>query len=85
MAIDANAHGIMLPLSKSTGLISILHRLHHKYELFFVYNISYEDIINNVGYVNNYQDSTGKEIILFGKRDIRTITNVLSAGMINVR
>ena len=81
VAIDASLTGYHASRYQSNGInISISPRLRASDRLFFVYNISYEDIINNVGYVNNYQDSTGKEIILFGKRDIRTITNILSAN-----
>jgi hypothetical protein len=50
--------------------------------LFFTYMFTYEDIENNVGYVIDSMDTSGNEVILFGKRDIQNITNVLQGNFI---
>jgi hypothetical protein len=81
VAVDVNLNGYHASENQSNGIeIRVSPRLRASDRLFFVYDISYQNILNNIGYVNNYPDSTGQKIILFGMRDIKTITNVLSAN-----
>ncbi len=47
--------------------------------LTFSYNLSYELLMNNVGYATDSLDVNDNPVIIFGKRDIQTITNTLSA------
>jgi hypothetical protein len=85
IALDVWTGGYMASKYNSYGLaFNIGPRFRASDKLFFTYLLSYENILNNVGYVTNYQDSICMEIIIFGKRDIQTITNVLRANyMIN--
>jgi hypothetical protein len=81
LAIDGNLAAYHASRYHSNGFSAeIAPRFRATDRLFFRYSISYEDISNNVGFVSNHPDSTGMEIITFGKRDIRTLTNVLSAN-----
>jgi len=84
-AIDVWTGAYLASKFNSYGLaFNIGPRFRASDKLFFTYILSYENILNNVGYVTNYQDSVGTDIIIFGKRDIQTITNVLRANyMIN--
>jgi hypothetical protein len=80
-AIDASIAGYHASRNESNGInITVEPRFRASNRLLFIYQLSYEDILNNVGYVSNSKDSTGRDIILFGKRDIQTITNVISAN-----
>jgi len=81
VALDANLSGYHASQNQSNGFsVKVAPRLRASDRLFFVYNLNYEKIVNNVGYVDDYIDSTGQQIILFGKRDIKTITNVLEGN-----
>jgi hypothetical protein len=76
-----NLSGYLASENASSGYSSMISpRLRASDRLFFIYKFNYEKIIHNVGYVDDYMDSTGQQIILFGKRDIKTITNVLEAN-----
>jgi hypothetical protein len=44
------------------------------------YELNYQDIRNNVGYVMDSLDPENVPVIIFGKRDIRTITNIFHAN-----
>ncbi|TSA24219.1 MAG: hydrolase, partial [Bacteroidetes bacterium] len=48
--------------------------------LFFVFSFYMEHVNNNVGYVLDSLDAAGNEVILFGRRDVQTITNVVEAN-----
>jgi hypothetical protein len=81
LALDVNLSGYLASENASSGYSSMISpRLRASDRLFFIYKFDYEKIIHNVGYVDDYMDSTGQQIILFGKRDIKTITNVLEAN-----
>jgi Domain of unknown function (DUF5916) len=83
LAIDAAIAGYIASRYHSKGIaFNAGPRFRASDRLFFIYQFAYEDILYNVGYVTNYQDSSGNEIIIFGKRDIQTITNILSANYI---
>lgn len=84
-AFDASIGGYIAAKDTSYGFaVNIGPRFRASDKLFFTYLLSYEKILNNVGYVTNYQNSADTEIIIFGKRDIQTISNVLRANyMIN--
>ncbi|MBM3404844.1 MAG: carbohydrate binding family 9 domain-containing protein [Bacteroidetes bacterium] len=46
----------------------------------FTYSFEYESILDGRGYVSDTAGQGGGEVILFGNRDVLTITNVLSAN-----
>lgn len=85
LAIDATIAGYIASRYHSYGIaFNVAPRFRASDKLFFVYQFFYNDILNNVGYVTDYQDNSDNKIIIFGKRDIQTITNILSANyMIN--
>jgi hypothetical protein len=49
-------------------------------KLMLVYEFSYEDNKNDMGYVTDSTDNTGNEVIIFGKRYIRTFENTFDAS-----
>jgi hypothetical protein len=80
-AVDANLTGYHASEYKSNGFSTeIAPRFRASNKLFFLYRFGLEYIANNVGYVDNSPDSAGNQTISFGKRDIRTLTNVLSGN-----
>ncbi len=48
---------------------------------FIIYSLEYEKIFNDVGYVLDSLDNSMNTVILFGRRDRQTITNLLSANL----
>jgi len=48
--------------------------------LFFTYSFSIDHLNNDVGYVMDSLSNTGSQVILFGRRDVQTITNVLEGN-----
>ena len=63
-------------------LFGIAPRLRINDRLSFTLSIDYEKDMNNCGWVNTVSDSTGDPTIYFGRRDIQTINNILSARYI---
>jgi hypothetical protein len=83
--VDVSIYGILTSKYKSSGAeISLEPRYRITDKLSLTYELSYEKILNDVGYV---MDSTGADnstVILFGRRDLQTVTNVLESNfMIN--
>ena len=62
--------------------IGIEPRLRVSDRLSFTLSIDFEKDMNNCGWVNTLFDSTGDPAIYFGRRDIQTINNILSAKYI---
>ncbi|MFC2102379.1 DUF5916 domain-containing protein [Bacteroidota bacterium] len=48
--------------------------------LFFIYSLSVDHLNNDAGYVKDSLDNAGNQVILFGRRDVQTVTNVLEAN-----
>ncbi|MBE0649019.1 MAG: carbohydrate binding family 9 domain-containing protein [Bacteroidales bacterium] len=48
--------------------------------LFFVYSFYIDHLNNDAGYVMDSIDNAGSQVILFGRRDVQTITNVLEGN-----
>lgn len=49
-------------------------------KLFFIYSFYVEHLNNDAGYVKDSLDNAGKQVILFGRRDVQTITNILEGN-----
>jgi hypothetical protein len=60
----------------------IAPRLRISDRLSFTLSIDFEKDMNNYGWVSTIYDSTGSPFIYFGRRDIQTINNILSAKYI---
>lgn len=86
-AIDVILAGYLASRNKSTGfLVALGPRYRISDRLLLLYRIDYEHIFNNVGYVMDSVDVNQNPVIIFGRRDVRTITNVLEASfMFNSR
>ncbi len=83
--VDVSLYGYLSSKYRSSGAaIDVSPRYRITDKLFLTYSLSYEKILNDVGYV---LDSTGpgnSTVILFGRRDMQTVTNVLESNfMIN--
>ncbi|MBN1198073.1 MAG: carbohydrate binding family 9 domain-containing protein, partial [Bacteroidales bacterium] len=48
--------------------------------LLFIYSFYMEHINNDAGYIMDSLDNSGTQVILFGRRDVQTITNILEAN-----
>ncbi len=81
LAIDVLLGGYIASRYKSCGFsISLRPRYCVSDRLIIQYSVDYEHIFNNVGYVTDSLDVNQNAVILFGRRDLRTITNVVSAN-----
>jgi len=49
-------------------------------KLFFIYSFYIDHLNNDAGYVMDSLDIAGNEVIIFGRRDVQTITNVLEGN-----
>lgn len=49
--------------------------------ILLTYRLDYEYIFNNVGFVTDTVDALANTVILFGRRDLRAITNVVTASL----
>lgn len=65
-----------------TIYFGIAPRLRISDRLSFTLSIDFEKDMNNYGWVNTIWDSTGSPFIYFGRRDIQTVNNILSAKYI---
>jgi hypothetical protein len=80
-ALDASLDGYLSPYDKSSGFeISLEPRFRASNRLMFIYSIEYSRIQNNVGYVMDSVAPDGATVILFGRRDQITWTNILEAN-----
>jgi len=81
LAIDILMGGYLVSRYKSCGFsITVGPRYRVSDRLLLQYRVDYEHIFNNVGYVIDSLDVNQNAVILFGRRDLRTITNVVSAN-----
>ena len=80
-ALDVSLNGYLAPAIKSSGYaINVEPRLRITDRFFVTYSVRFDRILNDVGYVDQATDSTGALTIYFGRRDRRTINNVLEAN-----
>jgi len=78
LAIDAAISGYIAPSIKSSGYaFSFEPRYRISDRIFLLYEFFYENIKNDVGYVDQAVDTSGNTIIYFGRRDRLNITNIL--------
>ena len=80
-ALDLGLAGGLTPEYKTVGYgfeISPRYRISDR--LFMVYRLEYENILNEVGYVDDFTDSLNNAQIIFGRRDRQTISNILEAN-----
>jgi hypothetical protein len=81
LALDMNATYYIAPKNRSWGYaVDIKPRYRVSDRLFLIYEFNFRDLFNNIGYVMDSLDGAGNPVILFGKRDIRTITNTLTGN-----
>lgn len=79
-AIDILLGGYLASRYASSGYsINLRPRYRLSDRLFVQYSIDYQHTFNNVGYVMDSTDSYLNRVILFGRRDLKTITNIVSA------
>jgi hypothetical protein len=64
----------------SYGELQIRPRFRPNDRLLFIYTFYTEKTNNDAGYVMDSLDTSGNEVILFGRRDVHTITNILQAN-----
>jgi len=80
-AIDISLAGYIAPQFTSCGYAVFIRPRYRITDRFFlIYSLNFEDIRNDVGYVDDDTDSVGNTTIWFGRRDRRTVTNVLEAN-----
>ena len=48
--------------------------------LFFVYSFNMDHLNNDAGYVIDSLDAAGNQVIIFGRRDVQTMTNVIEGN-----
>jgi hypothetical protein len=81
LACDFMVTGYLTSTHKCTGFAFTLgprYRVNDR--LLLQFRAQYEHVFNNVGYVMDSTDAGSNTVILFGRRDLRIITNVLSAN-----
>ena len=80
-ALDAAMSGYIAPKNKSSGYaLSFEPRYRINDRIMLIYHFYYEKILNDVGYVDQSEDSLGNLDIYFGRRDRQSITNILEAN-----
>ena len=80
-AIDMSLNGYIAPKIKSSGYgFTIEPRYRISDRILLLYHFYYENIQNDIGYVDQIQDTSGNLNIYFGRRDRQSITNILEAN-----
>ena len=80
-AIDAGLSGFIAPsVDASAYGISIEPRYRISDRIMLLYRFYYEKILNDVGYVMDSTSPAGNTVILFGRRDRSSASNVLEAN-----
>jgi hypothetical protein len=80
-AIDIMLSGYHASRYKSNGFSVVIGpRYRASDRILLTYRAEYEHIFNNVGYVMDSLDAGNNAVIIFGRRDLRTFTNVLTAN-----
>jgi hypothetical protein len=81
LALDLFISGYKSSGYKSSGIgLTLGPRYRANDRLLLQYRLGYENYFNDVGYVLDSTDAAGNTVILFGRRDLRTITNLLQAN-----
>ena len=79
-AVDLILGGYLASRQESSGFsITLGPRYRVSDKLLLTYRLDYNYIFNNVGYVMD-SSNTSQHVIIFGRRDLRTITNVFEAN-----
>ena len=80
-AVDFYVSGYLAPKIKSSAYgFGIEPRYRISDRILLLYHFYYENILNDIGYVNDFPDSNGNLDIYFGRRDRQSITNILEAN-----
>jgi hypothetical protein len=80
-AVDVALSGYIAPKIKSSAYgINVEPRYRISDRILLLYHFYYENILNDVGYVDQSEDSLGNLSIYFGRRDRLSITNILEAN-----
>ena len=81
-AVDLFITGGVVSANETSGFaITLRPRYRVNDRLFLQYSAGYNDMFNDVGYVKDSTDALNNTAIIFGRRDLRTITNVLEANL----
>lgn len=81
LAIDFSLNGNLAPADKCSGWGFRLAPRYRVTDRFFLrYQLSYNKILNDIGYVDQSWDSAGNVTIFFGRRDRQTVINVLEGN-----
>jgi len=79
--VDAAITGLLSAKYRSSGIaISFEPRYRITDNIFMIYHLSYQKLWNNIGYVMDSVSADNSVVILFGRRDPQTITNVLESN-----
>ncbi|MFZ4563897.1 MAG: DUF5916 domain-containing protein [Bacteroidales bacterium] len=80
-ALDGAMLGLVANEYKTSGYTFTLEpRFRVSDRIMLLYHLYYEKILNDVGYVDQSEDSLGNLTIYFGRRDRLSITNILEAN-----
>ena len=87
LAIDANLTGYFSSQKDKTAFAwTIAPRFRASNRLFFTYSLNFNKAFNDIGYVVDSLNESKQEVIIFGKRNVQTIINVLRVNfMVNSR
>jgi hypothetical protein len=81
-AIDLIAGGYIASKYQSTGYnFTIGPRYRFSDKILVTYQLNYQYTFNNVGFVMDSCDALQNRMIIFGRRDLKTITNILTASL----
>jgi hypothetical protein len=81
LAVDVSVGGFLSPEYNSSGYsLMISPRFQPNTRLTLIYEISGDIRNNNVGYVSDSINDQGCASIIFGSRDLRTITNIIEGN-----
>jgi len=79
--LDGSVAGYVAPETNSYAYaIQLEPRYQSNSRLVIKYNLEIEELYNVYGYVTDSVNSYGETVILFGRRDVQTITNVIEAN-----
>jgi len=80
-ALDGSMLGLVANEYKTSGYtLTIEPRFRVSDRIMLLYHFYYEKILNDVGYVDQSEDSLGNLTVYFGRRDRLSITNILEAN-----
>ena len=81
VALDVSVAGYLSSQNNSSGYeLSVAPRFQPNPRLTLIYELTGEVIANNIGYVIDSLNPQGQPAIIFGNRDLQTITNVLEGN-----